>query len=289
MKHFFPKGLLLCLSFLLFGINSNLKAQTQIPSSEIQKVKVITYNIWNGFGSGHIKDRVDLFVEWVKKENPDVLALEELCGYDHDKLKKLAARYGHPYVAILVGDSHPVALTSKTPLKEIFKQIEGYGHGMLHCKTLGLDFLVTHLTPGDAPERRLKRKAEADNIVKYIHENKLDSCVFMGDLNSVSPFDAHIGNRDLGQYTVISTFMGAPLHDICYLFNSDKDRTTFPTQLKRIPQEPDILRYAQLRLDYIFVTDALFPSCVEGIFYRGPEIEFLSDHSPIRITMYLNR
>lgn len=283
MKNIISKFLLACM--LLLGVGFNFSAHAQKQS--FKTVKVISWNIWNGFGSNPNKNCLNDFVRFIQKENPDVLGLVELCNYNHEKLAELASRYGHPYVAILTGDSHPVAITSKKPLKEVFKQIDGFGHGMLHCHIDGIDYLVTHLTPGDKePARRAKRKVEADNLVNYIRENKLDSCVLLGDLNSVSPFDAQVADRDLGQYTCISTLMGASLHDICYLFNSDKDRCTFPTQAKRFSQDPVIIRYPQQRLDYIFVTDALFPNCIEGKIYRGNEVELISDHGPIGITMY---
>ena len=284
MKNIIRTSLLACILIWLAGFSIGAHAQQQ----SVKSVKVISWNIWNGFGSNPNKNCLDDFVHFIKKENPDVLGLVELCNYDHNKLAKLASRYGHPYVAILTGDSHPVAITSKKPLKEVFKQIKGYGHGMLHCHIDGIDYLVTHLTPGDeSPIQRQKRKQEADNLVNYIQENKLDSCVLLGDLNSVSPFDALVADRDLGKYTCISTLMGASLHDICYLFNSDIDRCTFPTQAKRFSQEPEIIRYPQQRLDYIFVTDALFPSCIDGTIYRGEDVELISDHGPIGITMHI--
>ena len=46
------------------------------------------------------------------KVNPDVLALQELCGYDEKQLKADAAKWGHNYVKILKTRGYPVGLTS---------------------------------------------------------------------------------------------------------------------------------------------------------------------------------
>ena len=73
------------LIILTFGVSSHgLRSQ--------EKLKVMTYNIWNGFDWGKDFDRKIKFIDWVNTQNPDVLALQELCGYDEEKLKSDARR-----------------------------------------------------------------------------------------------------------------------------------------------------------------------------------------------------
>lgn len=266
-------------------ISPVLEAQTYERDwrTDRQKIKIISYNIMDGFSDGTDQDRIARFTAWVKEQSPDVLALNELCGFTEAKLKELAAGYGHPYAAIVKENGYPVGLTSKTPIKVIDRKIDGYGHGLLHCKVLDMDFLVTHLNPSD----RLKRKQEADNIVNYIHSNQLTSCLLMGDMNAHSPFDASWTDEHLENYAVISTFMAASLHDICYMFAPDSQRYSFPTRILASSPKGEALRRQQERIDFIFVTDSLRSNCVDAQIYNGPDNDYLSDHYPVGISMFI--
>lgn len=112
--------LLLLMGSSSLGVNAqNTKTYERDWRTDRVKVKIISYNIMEGFGRGEDKDRMARFTAWVKEQSPDVLALNELCGFTEAKLKALAASYGHPYVAIVKEKGYPVGLTSKTPLKVI--------------------------------------------------------------------------------------------------------------------------------------------------------------------------
>lgn len=267
--------------FVFTGANAqNLERDWR---TDRQKIKIISYNIMDGFSNGADKDRIARFTAWVKEQSPDVLALNELCGFTEAKLKELAAGYGHPYAAIVKENGYPVGLTSKTPIQVIDRKIDGYGHGLLHCKVLNMDFLVTHLNPSD----RLKRKKEADNIVNYITDNRLTDCLLMGDMNAHSPFDASWTDEHLENYAVISTFMAASLHDICYMFTADAQRYSYPTRILVSSPKGEALRRQQERIDFIFVTDSLRPNCVDAEIYNGSDTDYLSDHYPVGISMFI--
>ena len=81
----------------LFSSSSLLFSQSSKESS----LKVITYNIWNGHDWGKDVDRHDKMVSWVKSKKPDVVALQELCGYSEEKLASDAKQWGHNYSIIL--------------------------------------------------------------------------------------------------------------------------------------------------------------------------------------------
>lgn len=276
-------------SFLLFLLSlfvftgANAQNLERDWRTDRQKIKIISYNIMDGFSNGADKDRIARFTAWVKEQSPDVLALNELCGFTEAKLKELATGYGHPYAAIVKENGYPVGLTSKTPIQVIDRKIDGYGHGLLHCKVLNMDFLVTHLNPSD----RLKRKKEADNIVNYITDNRLTNCLLMGDMNAHSPFDASWTDEHLENYAVISTFMAASLHDICYMFTADAQRYSYPTRILVSSPKGEALRRQQERIDFIFVTDSLRPNCVDAEIYNGSDTDYLSDHYPVGISMFI--
>lgn len=131
--------------------------------------KIISYNIWNGLSEAPYCH--DKFVSWVKQQNPDVMALEELVGINAEKLAALAKEYGHPYSAIVKEKGYPVGITSRKPIEVVNKFVEGYWHGMMHVRTYGLDLIVTHLSPFEW-QFRLK---EAKMITNYIEACQLEN------------------------------------------------------------------------------------------------------------------
>ena len=156
----------------LFPITSNGQ-----PARK-EKLRVISYNIWNGFE--HDASRRANFIDWIKGQQPDILAITELVGFTEKNLGQLASEYGHKYYAIVKEEGYPVGITSNKPITVVKKQVEDFWHGMLHVKTYGLDIIVTHLSPHDW-KFRLK---EAQMLTKYIQDNQLDNCMVMGDFNA---------------------------------------------------------------------------------------------------------
>ena len=139
----------------LFPITSNGQ-----PARK-EKLRVISYNIWNGFE--HDASRRANFIDWIKGQQPDILAITELVGFTEKNLGQLASEYGHKYYAIVKEEGYPVGITSNEPITVVKKQVEDFWHGMLHVKTYGLDIIVTHLSPHDW-KFRLK---EAQMLTKY--------------------------------------------------------------------------------------------------------------------------
>lgn len=264
-----------------------------------ERIRIMSYNIFNGFDWGKDTDRQTRFVQWIKNQDPEVLALQELCSFTETSLSALARQWGHSYVAIVKVDGYPVGITSKRPIQVVHKMQENCGHGLLHVRTYGYDILVTHLNPSDTN----KRRQEAATIVRYIKEHNLDKCLLMGDMNSHSPSDAdymETHSTDLllkyggstssnllhgmFDYSVISTFLSAPLIDVCRLFTEEQARTTFPTSiLMNVSQHQHIHQKTGERLDYIFATPSVIPSVVDAFIYNGTDNDYLSDHYPVAI------
>ena len=106
------KLFILITTLALFGFNNNPE-----PIKETKTLKVITYNIWNGFDWGKDVDRKEKLVTWVKAQNPDVMALQELCGYTQEQLLIDAKKWGHNYAQILKTTGYSVGITSKEPIE----------------------------------------------------------------------------------------------------------------------------------------------------------------------------
>lgn len=293
------KTTLLLLLLTLFSFNAFGQGK------EKQTIKIISYNIWNGFEKD--ASRQARFTEWMNRQKPDIVALEELVGIDEKGLSELAASYGHPYVAIVKEEGYPVGLTSRRPIDVVKKQVEGFWHGMLHAQTYGLDVIVTHLSPFEW-KYRLK---EAKTITQYICDNHLDACLVMGDLNAYSPFDAEevethtelrknmlgwdkshpeYGNMRGEQfdYSVLSQFLSIGFADPVKMFVPANRRMSYPAATLYEWQWGDPrLKMLGERLDYILVSPALAPLCVDASVHNGKDLEGISDHYPVSLIFEL--
>ncbi len=285
------------LFFLLFTFSFKGIAQ----DTNQQTLKVISYNIWNGFEKDAA--RRARFVDWMNKQKPQIVALEELVGFTEKDLSELAASYGHPYVAIVKEEGYPVGLTSRQPIRVIKKQVKGFWHGMLHAQTYGLDIIVTHLSPFEW-DYRLK---EATAITQYIRENELNECLVMGDFNAYSPFDAdevethtelrknmlgwdkkhpEYGNMRGEQfdYSVLSQFLSIGFADPVKMFAPANKRMSYPAATLYEWQWGDPrLKMLGERLDYILVSPSLAPRCVHASVHNGKDLEGISDHYPVSL------
>ena len=268
-----------------------------------QTLKVVSYNIWNGFEND--VTRKTRFIYWMNEQNPDIVALEELVGFTEKDLSELAAKYGHPYVAIVKEEGYPVGLTSRKPINIVKKQVDGFWHGMLHVQTYGLNIIVTHLSPFEW-DYRLK---EASAITQYIQDYNLNDCLVMGDFNAYSPFDAEevethselrknklewdkkhpeYGNMRGGQfdYSVLSQFLSIGLSDPVRMFVPASQRISFPSAFLYGWQWGDArLKMLGERLDYILVSPDLVSKCRMATVHNSRQLEGISDHYPVSVDL----
>ena len=271
-------------------------------------LKVITYNIWNGFDFRKDIDRKNGVIDWLIDQKPDVLALQELCGYNQETLLEDAKEWGHNHAVILKDNCHSVGLTSVGQIVIKEKVLDGLWHGMLHCETFGVDFFVVHLSPKD----RDFRVKESNIIISKIDSIKNKSFVVLGDFNSHSPFDGDIdmespeflerirmsdsnnkANNNLldseFDYSVMSSFMSYPLIDVTQRFVSSQDRFTFPAEvLLKNYTSKELLKKNRRRIDFIMASRELAKKCVNSSVHNDKETGLLSDHYPVVAEFKLN-
>lgn len=291
-----------CLLILLFACGQ-IKSQVSLNVSEnqVKDLKIMSYNIWNGFDWGKDEERRDALTSWISSKEPDIVALQELCGYTEQKLLEDAKKWGHKYVIILKTGGYPVGLTSSKPIVLKEKVMEDLWHGMLHCKTWGIDIFVVHLSPAD----RDFRYKEAGIISEKIKVVKNEYYVVLGDFNAHSPFDGDVDlnfpkllekrqQSDLknekhnnlmdGQhdYSVMSTFLSIPLIDVIHRYVIPEERFTFPGKaLIGIWQTAEQVEENKGRIDYIMASRALAKTANNGFIFNGDDTGMLSDHYPI--------
>ena len=286
--------------FLLIAVSPLLSGQNK------EAVRIISYNIWNGFDWGKDTARAQAFQEWMRSVDCDVAALQELCAYNDKRLQQEAALWGHPHSVLLKETGYSVGLSSRYPIELREKILTGLHHGALHCRTRGMDFLLIHLHPGSVERRR----EEMGILLKKIGEilQHTDKLLVLGDFNAHSPYDTHLydpegpllsrlrennkdkpgltgnlANNDL-DYSVISGFLSIPLCDVVRPYTHTLDeRGSFPARaLGPINEEKaEQLEARMERIDYILVSESLLPACVDAKVLNGKENWDLSDHYPV--------
>ncbi|MCX8239315.1 MAG: endonuclease/exonuclease/phosphatase family protein [Akkermansiaceae bacterium] len=263
---------------------------TSLRSAEADELKVLTHNVWYGFTQGKPERHQD-FRDWVKAQTPDIVALQELNGYNEEKLKADAASWGHEYFVLLKTNGFPTGITSNKPITKITRQLDGFHHGLLKATTHGHPVYVIHLHPSNWKTRI----QEINTIVKLTEKN----AIILGDFNTFSkrdkpvydsgqlvPFfsnrDKAMGEKNLKEgaldYEVISKIEFAGFVDIV-----DKLRKsfggTFPTKLRAHENHGD-----HRRLDYIFVSKEMAKKCTSASVIDNQITQMLSDHLPLVAT-----
>ena len=263
-------------------------------------LRVMTYNIWNGFDWGKDTVRRENCIEWIKSQKPDVLALQELCGYSEEKLKEDALKWGHQYVQLLKTEGYPTALTSNRPIELKERVVLPFWHGLLHCETYGIDFYIVHLSPADCNIRL----DEARLITERIRMNESKPYIILGDFNSSSPVDAvwmekktDLKNRSLQNenkehsnlrmgefdYSVISEFLATPAIDVCLGKIELQAAFTFPAPvlIGKFNQTSQTVVQNRVRIDYILASPALARTCKKVEVFNQEKTHQLSDHYPM--------
>ncbi len=281
-------------------------------TTENDTLTVITYNIWNGFDWGKDTLRRVNLQNWMKEQQPSVVALQELCGYTPEKLKEDAKSWGHNYSVLLKTSGYSVGLTSEFPIQVNEKIIEGMHHGALHCQIAGIDFLVVHLHPGSIK----RRMEETEILIGKLNalKEKNSNYLVLGDFNAHSPFDAHLydpngyfmnrlrksnegkgidGNMYMNDldYSVMASFLALPLYDVVREKTTGMiERGSFPGRvLGPVNNETTEQLVSRLeRIDYILVSPSLKEKCIDAKINNGAENWFLSDHYPVQAKFILD-
>lgn len=265
-------------------------------------LKVMTYNIWNGFDWGKDLDRKAELTQWVKSQDLDVLALQELCSYTQEQLRTDAKKWGHNYAVLLKTSGYSVGISSKEPIKLKEKILDNMHHGALHCEIAGIDYFVIHFSP----HNRAKRHEESTIIRNKLSQlsEQQNKYMVLGDFNALSPFDAHLytGNSELLaakrkseskrdevrnllksqlDYGVISSLLGFPMIDVTQKFTSTWDeRVSFPSQVFEI-EKGEGRAATSTRIDYILCSPFLATKCTNAKVLNNKESFYLSDHYPV--------
>ena len=174
--------------------------------------RMATYNIREG--AHNLKE---ILTKYIIDSNIDILALQELNGWEKESLSEFGKEVGHNFtVFINTTSGYHMGFTSRFPFEVIRVRTEGFHHGMIHINMfqflnestqwkfsdqtdddeyddlddivpdqydLSLHLIVTHLDP----HSEVSRLEEAHHIIHQAKEHR--NLLLFGDLNSLSILD----------------------------------------------------------------------------------------------------
>lgn len=276
------KLLIITLAFLTVALSAS--AQDQMP------LKILTYNVLVGFDHGK---STRIAAKWIKEQQTDLVALQELRGITQKKLDEVSASWGHPHAVILKENGFPVGLTSKSPIEVIEKRVKDMWHGYLHCKVRDTHLFVVHLSPSKHTVRVQEAELLATKIQPLLAAKQ--SVIVLGDFNCNSPLDREWlekrpsteGWRKVSpdnadpNYLTMTRFRSLGLTDLVHLKQTqDKVQLgTFPTRIKEQSRPGK-----NWRIDFILTDPALAQRCTSASTPRDPIVHKISDHFPVVAT-----
>jgi exodeoxyribonuclease III len=241
----------------------------------------MTYNIKDGGRP----DRLDAIVAVIAAHRPDLLALQELRGFDRAALDRLATATGMAAYLARSWTGQPVAvLVREGGAVTATRRIRGPFHHAAAEVTVRTDrglltVVGTHLCPHSA---RI-RLAEARTLARLVDPDRL--MLLMGDLNSLDPetdhtervrqLPARYRSRHVRDGAVdtrpVATLAAAGLVD---LFRPGGPEHSVPTRLGGS-------EFPSARLDYILGTPPLVPLARRFRIVTDGGADTASDHYPV--------
>lgn len=288
---FGKKTLSILLIMGVFCACSSEEKKTAIPDSSL---RLITHNVWIGFTM--VPDQKSQWTEWMQQKKPDVVSLQELNEYTSEKLKADAKSWGHPYSVLLKTEGFPTGITSRYPIKDVQRTLEGFHHGLLRVQINGIYFYVIHLHPSNWEFRMQEVNLILEDI-RGLPSNA--TIVLAGDFNALSRTDSmYYSNGDLEKffqqrdkeinehnlkhgkldYTVIDKIIENGFTDTEFSLRSQEYHFTgtFPTSVEK-PGDHGAFR----RLDYVFVNKMLIDHVASAKIVANDKTLLFSDHLPV--------
>ena len=246
-------------------------------------LKIINWNVLYGFN--HHKS-IEEAGKWLNQQHADVVAFQELNGISEERLGELANQWGHNHAVTHKETGFPVGLTSNQPIEVLAREVEGFHHGFLHCKTYGIHFFVVHFWPGKVVdvEKVLKR---ATSMLK-----QKEPVIILGDFNGCSRKDeaflkanAKLRERD---YTFVDLVETHGFVDIVHKHDPEaKISCPSPITIPKWSKDLEELKLKRYRIDFVFADAQLANDSKAGTISLAKEIETISDHYPVIVEFNL--
>jgi len=280
---------------------SSCNSEKKNKNQESDNLRIISHNVWYGFTKA--PERKKTWISWMNEQRPDIVSLQELNDYTHQKLAEDAKSYGHDYSVLLKEEGFPTGITSRNPIEDVKITKDGFHHGLLRVRIKQIYFYVIHLHPSNWEIRKTEIKKILENIEELPPGSEI---VLAGDFNTFSPLDSiyyshgrlepffhdrdslyNEKNLNKGKldYTVVQEVIDFGLVDLEASSRSSSYNFSgsFPTLVEKESEDGD-----QRRLDYVFASKALANKVTSAKIISSDTALMLSDHLPVVIDLGLN-
>jgi exodeoxyribonuclease-3 len=261
-------------------------------------VRFLTWNVRTG-GSG---GRLDAIVTLLRRERPDLLALQELRGFPGRRMREVAGALGMtPFLAPSVF-GQPVAVLVRPPLRIVdWSAVRWRLHHAAAAvrvpTTAGqLTVVSTHLN-AISPYRRLREA----RFLAARHRPAKGPVLLAGDLNALDPGTDHTARLAAlsGPYArrhlaadgtadtrAIAAFRDAGFVDLWPATGAAPVADGGPTVPTTQGGGHEFSRLG-MRLDYLMASPAVAARATDARVLRGAEAEYASDHYPLMVDLDL--
>ena len=255
-------------------------------------MRIATYNTFEGGRAqlGSIRGRFDRLVGVVNGIKPDLIALQELVGWQDNGRELFEGFASGTGLAgeIFVGDGFPIAVLTRHPwriARSRFLQ-SGFWHGMAYAEIEGeagnlMQVLAAHLSPVGPRQRQEELQMALDLVDPGI------PAVLLGDLNLISHLD-RVSVPELSLPTFVRhSIGGTPDQRVSRMIASagfvDTYAEMHPEQSGHTIPTPAAVDspFSPARLDYIHLTPDLAARLRSAQIYRRPPAAEASDHFPL--------
>jgi exodeoxyribonuclease-3 len=261
-----------------------------------EQLKIMTYNICDGGQDGFDHRRLDLILDVISVQAPDVLAVQEAKYFElngHRTLHRVEnALHMRAILATpATGQNVALFLPQAARLLETHLDTVHFHHALVRVSLAAADgrsltVIATHLCPHGG-ENRLR---EAQFLTNYARENEL--VLLLGDLNALSPHESHVesierlpshyrarhllaGDGFRIDTRAVAFLEAAGFVDLYRHLHPGERQCTAPTR------GPGGHEFADMRVDYIFGTAPVAEITTGCSVVKTDETDRASDHYPV--------
>lgn len=279
---------------LLVLIVMTISCQAPDRTNSQPVIRLITHNVYYGFTK--IPERKEQWLRWMREQEPDIVSLQELNEYTPAQLEEDARSWGHSHTVLLKEEGFPTGITSRFPIEDVHRYLDGFHHGLIRVKIQGIYIYVIHLHPSNWKFRHQEIDEILENIANLPENSRI---ILAGDFNTFSPADSifyqhgrlepffkgldvrdNANNLNEGKldYGVIEKIIDSRLIDIEFKSRPSEYNFTgsFPAWLDTEGEHGDLRR-----LDYIFVSPNLVEKVKDAKIIADSTTQYLSDHLPV--------